>query len=812
MQIDHSQNRHTVRGRYKAIAAGVVLAAVSSSAVAAGAPALGAHPRLFLKGNAIAQLKAQAGHAGSATARAIAVCDNVIAHPDQYSSGGYQGLGFPEPFSACALAWVVRGDTASGTAAVKYFKALLDDYSAVGAGDGGDNVVQHDAGYSMRVFAPYAAIGYDWLQNAPGMTPQLLQHARDRFKAWTTWYPQGGYHPDTPGSNYHAGYVAGATLIAVAEAGEAGGDGDALWTHVTGEIMTTQFGPALAKGGIMDGGDWLEGWQYGPLSVAELAMSAKALRDSGVDMKAWSAWESGLVARALNGSTPDKSGAYIGGDSESTTPHMPLQSMTLDAAVLDDASPEMKAYAMQTIKDRGLHEDLFLLVDALAEANAPAPKAFPTTAPTWYYVPGSRTLFARTDWSNKAIWMASRCAPNRVPDHMWVDAGNVVLTRGADHLVVDPTPYGGFSTLTGNAPTVVSPQLPSDYQPSQASWGKDANVDFRWARQTQSGVVAARCDYAGQYQFQDNASDVPRAMRDLVMIPYGQGNAALVVVDDTVGANSTGLDIRFHSMNTFAGAGATSRAHVGGSDLVAQLASSSGGTPSLVVPGVGDCFSSPRGKCEIGRFKTGEWHTAVTGKNAQAVTVLDAVAAGESPAAATSSSGSGWRATELDRGGKHIAVVSIDAGKTSVTYTAKAGTHVVVGAPAGDKGRADVTATGSGGSCTVTVAAHAGATGGFDAKPVVVSVDANCQVSEDGTSATTDPETGGGTGGGSGGGGTGGDGTGGDGTGSGGDTAGGGDASNLTGGCMSSDPSNGAPIAVLGFAFIARRRRKTVGK
>src|SRR5438105_6216946 len=187
MQKHHSQNRHSVRARYKAIAAAVVLAAVGSPALA-GAPSIGAHPRLFLKGNTLTQLKADAAKSGSATARAIKTCDDVIAHPDQWSSGGYQGLGFPEPFSACAVAWVVRGDQPSGTAAVKYFKALLDDYSAVGAGDGGDAVVQHDSGYSMRVFAPYAAIGYDWLQNAPGMTPDLLAHARARFKAWTTWY------------------------------------------------------------------------------------------------------------------------------------------------------------------------------------------------------------------------------------------------------------------------------------------------------------------------------------------------------------------------------------------------------------------------------------------------------------------------------------------------------------------------------------------------------------------------------------------------------------------------------------------------
>jgi MYXO-CTERM domain-containing protein len=794
MQNRHSQNHYGVRARHSAIAAAVVLAAVGSPALA-GAPSLGAHPRLFLKGDALTQLKALAAKPGSATARAIAICDDVIAHPSNWSSGGYQGLGFPEPFSACALAWVVRGDQASGAAAVKYWKALLDDYSAVGAGDGGDNVVQHDSGYSMRVFAPYAAIGYDWLQNAPGMTPDLLAHARERFNAWTTWYPQGGYHPDQPGSNYHAGYVVGATLIAVAEANEAGSGGDALWDHVVGDIMGKQLGPALVDGGVLDGGDWLEGWQYGSLSVAELAMSAKALRDSGVDMSKWSAWESQIVARTLAASVPDKSGAYIGGDSESTTPHMPVGSLTLDAALVDDASPDMKAYAVQTKQERGLHEDLFVLLDALAEINAPAPKALPANTSTWYYASGSRTLYARTDWSTKAVWMAAQCAPQRVPDHHWLNAGDVVMSRGSDHLLVDPTPYGGFSTLTGNAPTVPSPNLPATYQPSQGAWGTDAAVDFRWARQTQSGVIAARCDYAGQYQFQDTPTDIPRAVRDLVMIPYGTGDAVMIVLDDTVGATAGGLDVRFHSMGQFSG-GAQARAHVGSSDVVAQLVSSSAGSPNAVTPGVGDCFSSPRGQCTIGRFATGEWSLSVPSKNAQAVSVLDAVAAGEAPAAATATSGSGWRATELDRGGIHIATVAIDPGKTSVTYTAKPGVHVVVGAPAGDQGRADVSGTPSGGGCAITVAAHGG-TGGFDAKPVIATVGSDCSVTEDASLDPTMP--GGGSGGGGGGAGSGG----GDGGGSGSGDNGGAVAQ----GCSTSTPASGAPLALVGLALVRRRRR-----
>ena len=39
---------------------------------------------------------------------------------------------------------------------------------------------------------------------------------------------------------------------------------------------------ALASGGVLDGGDWIEGWQYGPLAVAEYALAARAITRQGV--------------------------------------------------------------------------------------------------------------------------------------------------------------------------------------------------------------------------------------------------------------------------------------------------------------------------------------------------------------------------------------------------------------------------------------------------------------------------------------------------------------------------------------------------
>jgi hypothetical protein len=150
----------------------------------------------------------------------------------------------------------------------------------------------------MRGFGVYGALAYDWLHDAPGVDAGLLALARDRFQAWTTWYPENGYLPDNVGANYHAGYMFGDTLIAIAQGGEAGANGTSLWQHVLDEIWNDEMTAGVQPGGVLDGGDWHEGWQYGPLSVAEYALGVRAMRENGVDLTPlFDDWTSSMAVR-----------------------------------------------------------------------------------------------------------------------------------------------------------------------------------------------------------------------------------------------------------------------------------------------------------------------------------------------------------------------------------------------------------------------------------------------------------------------------------------------------------------------------------
>src|SRR5262249_47436223 len=140
---------------------------LSAIAVAAPPPPRGAHPRLFLDSATLSSLRALMSDEKSGAARAVATCTRVTAKPDDLDRS--DDWAWSIGASSCGLAWRLTGDDAHAAAGLRMLKALLDDYHTVGDGAGGDGVVRHDSGYTIRIYAPYAALAYDWLAGAPGL-------------------------------------------------------------------------------------------------------------------------------------------------------------------------------------------------------------------------------------------------------------------------------------------------------------------------------------------------------------------------------------------------------------------------------------------------------------------------------------------------------------------------------------------------------------------------------------------------------------------------------------------------------------------
>lgn len=726
---------------------GFVLAATAVTPLAEAAPTpprAAPRPRLFLDGASLGVLKARVATAGTGAARAVALCKDVAAKPASYAKSGYQGDRWAFPLSACGLAWQLTGDAAHAATAIKLWNAILSDVDTMGDAkacvvgatrDQAIAAVRRDTGYAIRFIGPHTALAYDWLHDAPGVDEPLRAHTRACFKEWVDWYTTTGYLRDEPGGNYHAGFVAAKSLIAVAEAGEAGADGDRHWTEAVDDVLGKQLvGKGLAPGGPLVGGDWNEGWQYGPLSVLHYALAARALGDHGAPKAPMQAWADGLPLRFLHGLYPARDLAWVGGDFEDDTPGTSPNPRVLLAALVDGSSPEALGHAAF------LHQTLFKASDdapafeAIAEARAPAP-VDPWAKPgsTLFVAQGTRTVYARTGWDTAALYAVFASAPRQVSDHQHMDATNFVLARGKDHLVVDPTPYGSRSTLTSNALTLDSTVVKGEYAPSQTPWSK---ADLPWVRGTASGVVAARGDFAQAFIFSSTKSDIPFARRDWVFLPEGE----IVTIDRArTDADARQMYLRFRTPGKLALAGGVATATVGASRLAVHAVKLSGGAPAVrSVPGAGDCWSGPFGACATARFAVDEYAVKVPGPRPLAVHVLDALAAADAPATVTSMDAISPANTAvvgaaIQRAGKQTYVVASSgadgvAGATlAYTVPKSAARHVVFDAPEDGAGKSLVTAAATADGCAVTITAGAG----FVGRPLMFSLDGACGVSED---------------------------------------------------------------------------------
>jgi uncharacterized protein (TIGR03382 family) len=708
--------------------------AAAGRAAAAPAPApepAGAHPRMLLDGALRAAWRADAAADRGPVAAAIRLCREA-RETGKHDAAGYQGWAWATALQACLVAWAATDAPEHAQAALRFFVALLDDLDAIGDGRGGDASAQRDDGYAIRTVGPYTALAYDWLHDAPAMTPELRARARRRWRAWLTWYRASGYRARSPGTNYQAGFLAAATAIAIAQGSEAGADGAELWRFVAAELWGKDMAAALAPGGILDGGDWPEGWQYGPLAIAHYALAARIARRAGIPIAGVEPWLSSVLRRHVYGLSPGD-GVYAGGDTQQAAAFIEPRGLTLSAVALGDAPARDRRRAIGERARLHFADDEGLLYDALAVAAGPG-EAIPRAAwPTWYVARATGTIYARTRWDDRAIWLVAECQRKLPADHRHVNAGSFVLARGRDDVIVDPSPYGSLSSLTGNAPTVASARQPPEVVPSQ---GRASQLTrWRWTTQTRSGVVAARCDYADQYRTKLEPSDVAEAIRDLIVLPSADGADASVIVVDRArtGDPARGMYLRFRvpgaALALDAG-GDVATATLGATRLAIAGVLRTSGRPALARPTETECKpDAPRGRCEAARIPVTDYRLELAGPEPRAVHAIAATGRAGPPPAPLD--GEGWQGVRVAAARDAVVVWPRRAG-AALRYRAPRGpavTHVVLDAPAA-RGAARVTARPDGDACIVEVVAGEG---GHAARelPLIVTLDAGCAIADD---------------------------------------------------------------------------------
>lgn len=661
------------------------------------------HPRIILDKDLRAAWHAQAGEEHGPVVGAIKLCKHG-RETKEHDHGVYRGSEWVKLVQACLVAYAATDSKDDAQTAIKFMTALLDDENELGDGKGGDGVVAHDDGFPIRMVGPWTAIAYDWLYDQ--LSPELRAKAEGRWRAWLAWYRDKGYRKDSPGTNYHAGYLFAATMIALAT-----GDDKAIEP-----MWAKDMAVAFTDDGVLAGGAWPEGWQYGPLSVAEISFAARALRQAGVAVKMGD-WLDQLFKVHVYGLTPSDR-VFPGGDTEEEkSAYLDPNPLVLDAVAFGDASPDDKRWARGELSRLKLVDVDWLVFDALAAVGDKPQLAPRASWPTSYFATAVRRLYARASWNPDSVWFVTECSPTLDVDHRMANAGNFALSRGRDEVIVDPSPYGSQSTLTSNAPTIRSPQLPKNYQPGQAYWSE--KTGWEWLSQRASGVVAGRCNYADQFKFQERKSDIPEAIRDIVMIPTADGKDAAVVTIDHANTDSADnhMYLRFRSPSVWAINGNVSSTRVGSSNVSIQTY---GATPVLGRTTMKDCFGQgvDRGNCDASRIPgVTDVREDIAGPKPFVVNVIGAVG--------------GDPVTSREIAGKGVALSLRNA---TVIYNSRDG---FAAAPNGvvivlDAGESSI-ATGkrSGDHCDITIS------GADTHGPLVFALNADCGVTADKASAAT---------------------------------------------------------------------------
>ena len=562
--------------RIAVVVVGMLLVAGNAHAADPAVPS-GAHPRLFMSAQEIAAYGANAARPKSEAAAEVAACQDTIDNPSQYRTrGGSDGNYWPNSAVACAFAWRATQQQKYLTQALLYWQASLSDDQTLGdkmgcvpgvdtnwqtwvANNGNGNLmappvvitVTHDTDYPMRWYGPDIALTYDWLYDAPGVSDGLRAQTRVCLTNWLDYYSAAGYHRAQAGANYNAGFVVAKALAAVAIGNDGGSDGH-LWT----QVLDTDVGKVLvgdglagsstgvgAPAGAMLGGDWLEGWQYGELSVLEYAVAARALESQGAKLPALDAWTNSLVVRYLYGTVPTLDGQWVGGDFDSTTlVYQAPSPLVLDAVLGGPSSDTAAAWAASLRQTQTIGAGGYVY-DAIAELRSVTPADYRMQSPPpplWYLSRGSRALYARTSWDATAFWGVFSSPPHIVDDHEHFAASNFVFSRGGDHLIVDPSQYGAEGTIETNA--VGADVLTGDYAESQ---GSSSQAELAWARASDGNVFAARSDFAKAFAPNDSTpSTIPYAHREWVFLPEGE----MVTIDRVHTADAAhGMYVNFHA-------------------------------------------------------------------------------------------------------------------------------------------------------------------------------------------------------------------------------------------------------------------------
>ena len=294
-----SNGQHTLGARARDTSGNVATATpITINVNDTSSPA--ARPRIWLDGGKLQGLRSKAAANSAQWSALRSKCESytgsVLLPPTNGQQtcssnqicAGYYGDGYYDPLLNLALCYQIgKGLSPQDAKTNAWASKAADVLDAMRqfTNYGSNN------GYGVRHFATGMAIGYDWIHEwLTANNSTLKTNIRSTIDGWLSWYSTctlSACNRENPTSNYFAGYYAALAYSGISLQGDTV-NADSYWAT----FLDLQRDNVGAKPGIANyytkwhnGGGWVQGWQYGPLSVRNMVEPAiAALTGKGIDL------------------------------------------------------------------------------------------------------------------------------------------------------------------------------------------------------------------------------------------------------------------------------------------------------------------------------------------------------------------------------------------------------------------------------------------------------------------------------------------------------------------------------------------------
>lgn len=246
------------------------------------------HPRIWLGGSALARMQADVTANTTEWQALKTFCDsNLHSTTGVYLPASYNDLGWYKAALSYGLCFQATGNQVYGNEGVVYLQALVDDDVVVGDAGATAASIVRDSGYVARSRGTGVAVGRDWLAGASTLDAAMVLKVTTRMGEWMNYLsanPNLTNGEENPFDNYYAGFF---TMAYTAGVGLHGDDGyDAGWLTKAETMWSGSVLPAISGG--LAGGDWYEGWNYGPWAAMEYVGYPVALASGTDTANPWS--------------------------------------------------------------------------------------------------------------------------------------------------------------------------------------------------------------------------------------------------------------------------------------------------------------------------------------------------------------------------------------------------------------------------------------------------------------------------------------------------------------------------------------------